>query len=342
MDIRRRDLVSGLGGLAAASSAASASVETLARPGDFAIPGGHTYINSAYIHPMPVASAENLKRYIAARSQPDGPTTWDRIDIKAEFAALINAKPSEIAYIPNTSTGENLVVKGLGLPASGGNVVTDALHFEGALLHLNELKKQGLDLRIVQPRQHRIHLRDLERVIDRNTKLVEISHVAMFTGFQHDLKAVCDLAHAHGALVYADIAQSAGCTPIDVKAMGVDFAACSSFKWLMGDFGLGFLYVREDLLDRVVSARSLDTSRRERWTRTFCPTTRRASLLSPTSSTATRRDASSADPTPIRPSPCFPNRCRTCANSVPRVSKRTGSQCCGGFKARCQSLASSR
>ena len=143
-------------------------------------------------------------------------------------------------------------MNGLGLAGSGGNVVTDALHFEGALIHLKALQKEGLDVRTVMPRDWRIDLRDLEKVVDRNTKLVEISHVAMFTGFEHNLKAVCDLAHAHGALVYVDIAQSAGCTPIDVKASGVDFCACSSFKWLMGDFGLGFLYVREDLLGRVV------------------------------------------------------------------------------------------
>ena len=79
-----------------------------------------------------------------------------------------------------------------------------------------------------------------------------MSLVSWYNGFQHDLKAVCDLAHAHGAYVYADIIQAAGNTPIDVRASGVDFCACSSFKWLMGDFGLGFLYVREDLLERVI------------------------------------------------------------------------------------------
>jgi selenocysteine lyase/cysteine desulfurase len=88
--------------------------------------------------------------------------------------------------------------------------------------------------------------------VGRETELIELSHVAMFTGFQQDLKAVCDLTHANDALVYADIAQSAGCTPIDVKAMGLDFCACSSFKLLMGDFGLGFLYAREDLLERAI------------------------------------------------------------------------------------------
>ena len=267
MDLNRRHLITGVGSLAATGimtsgaraqpAAASQSSENDSKPGslprkeDFGIRTGNTYINSAYIHPISLASAENIRRYVLTRSQP-GAEPWDRGGIKAEFAALINAKPSEIAFIPNTSTGENLIVNGLGLPASGGNVVTDALHFEGALLHLEALRREGLDLRIVMPRDRRIELRDLEHVIDRKTRLVELSHVAMFTGFQHDLKVVCDLAHSNGALVYADIAQSAGCTPIDVKATGVDFCACSSFKWLMGDFGLGFLYAREDLLGRLV------------------------------------------------------------------------------------------
>jgi selenocysteine lyase/cysteine desulfurase len=253
--LARRVLLSGCGGLVAERGFRSAFGQTGAATGfprkpDFAILPGHTYINGAYIHPMPAATADNVRKYVQSRSQPDG-EPWERIDIKSEFAALINAKPAEIAFVPNTSTGENLVVNGLGLPRSGGNVVTDAFHFEGALIHLKALQAQGLDLRIVKPRDWRIDPRDMERAIDRNTKLVEISHVAMYTGYEHDLKAVCDLAHAHGALVYADVAQSAGCTPLDVKASGLDFCACSSFKWLMGDFGLGFLYAREDLLGRI-------------------------------------------------------------------------------------------
>jgi selenocysteine lyase/cysteine desulfurase len=204
---------------------------------------------------MPLAGREALRRYAESRTSPVLDTHYDREHVKAEFAALINAKPSEISYVPNTSTGENLVVNGLGLEKAGSdsNVVTDALHFDSALLHLGELKRRsGLDVRIVMPRDWRIDLKDLERVIDKKTKLVEISLVAMANGFQHDLKAVCDLAHSRGAYVYADIVQAAGNTPIDVRASGVDFAACATFKWLMGDFGLGFLYVKEELLDRVL------------------------------------------------------------------------------------------
>ncbi len=73
----------------------------------------------------------------------------------------------------------------------------------------------------------------------------------MINGFQHDLKALCELAHSRGALVFADAVQAVGAVPVDVRATGVDFLACSSYKWLMGDMGLGFLYVREDRLERV-------------------------------------------------------------------------------------------
>lgn len=265
--MNRREFVSGMAALGSAavlppvldgmphqqmSPAASADF-SLPRKADFAIPAGETYINSAYVHPMPNVGREALRRYVESRTSPVLDTHYDREHVKAEFAALINAKPSEISYVPNTSTGENLVVNGLGIVGTDSNVVTDALHFDGALLHLGELKRRsGLDLRIVMPRDWRIDLKDLERVIDKKTRLVEVSLVAMTNGFQHDLKAVCDLAHSRGAYVYADIIQAAGNTPIDVRASGVDFAACSTFKWLMGDFGLGFLYVKEDLLDRVL------------------------------------------------------------------------------------------
>lgn len=267
MNLNRRNILTGLGSLAALDvarpfmlstampatpSAKASSSSPLAAKGDFALPAELTYLNSAYTHPMPKAAAAALREWADVRSRLES-VSKPRVNIKAEFAALVNAKESEISFIPNTTTGENLIVNGLDLNYKSDNIVTDALHFEGALLHLEALRQKfGLDLRIATPRDWRIDLDDLEKLIDRKTKLVEISLVAMHNGFEHDLRAVCDLAHDRGAYVYADIVQAVGNTPIDVRAAGVDFCACSSFKWLMGDFGLGFLYVREDLLDRVL------------------------------------------------------------------------------------------
>jgi selenocysteine lyase/cysteine desulfurase len=276
--LSRRDLLARAGGLAAAAVLPRGPLspeegrgralphpsvvgmepaqEAFPRKSDFDLPEGVTYLNGAFMHPMPRVVRDAVRTYNDRRA---GFTTRTSDDpdisgaVKSEFARLINAKPSEIAFVPNTSTGEVLVVHGLGIPESGGNVVTDALHFEGAIVHLQALQRDaGLDLRVVMPKEGRIDLEDLERVVDRDTRLVELSLVTMYNGFQHDLKAVCELAHAHGVYVYADIIQAAGAVPIDVRESGVDFAACSGFKWLMGDLGLGFLYVREDLIGRVL------------------------------------------------------------------------------------------
>lgn len=258
MHISRREVLAGFGGMAALNATlgvrspgltlttdSTNRAAALPAKRDFSIPEGITYLNCAYTHPIPTAGLEALRDYGERRARPEAvskPLQKKPIDIKAEFASLINAKKSEISFLPNTSTGENLVVNGLDVPRTGGNVVTDELHFEGALLHLQALQlKAGLDLRVVKPREWRIELKDFERAIDKKTRLVEVSLVAMDNGFQHDLKAICDMAHANGAYVYADIVQAAGTTPIDVRASDVDFCACSSFKWLMGDFGLGFL-----------------------------------------------------------------------------------------------------
>jgi selenocysteine lyase/cysteine desulfurase len=284
MPINRREFVGEIGSWAALGTApllgddqpaqaAPPDDSSLPRRQDFAIPAGIVYLNSAYTHPLPRLAVEAARKHAEFRSEPAAVAQPEGlIDLKAEFAALIHAKPTEISYIPNTSTGENLVVNGLDIPRSGGNVVTDALHFEGALLHLQELKRRfGLDLRIVMPRDGRIELKDVERAVDRKTRLIEVSLVAMVNGFQHDLKAICNLAHAHGAYVYADIVQAVGNTPIDVRASGVDFCACSSFKWLMGDFGLGFLYVKENLLDKVIRRSQYGYYQARRWESHFLP-----------------------------------------------------------------------
>ncbi len=269
--MNRRDLLASLGGAAAAGAfgfpreagAFEAMPVTLPGAGapfprtdDFSIEPGYTYLNAAYTHPIPKVSVQAARAAADARGSmrtPAAPALPPVPTPRALFAQLINAKPSEIAHVSSTSAGENLVTRALGLDHRfHGNVVTDGLHFEGSIMHLMELKKRGLDVRVVAPTPDaRIDLRDLERAIDGNTRLVEVSAAAMYNGFQHDLAAVSALAHAHGAYVYADIVHAAGAEPFDVKASGIDFASCSSFKWLMGDFGLGFLYAREELLDTI-------------------------------------------------------------------------------------------
>jgi kynureninase len=85
--------------------------------------------------------------------------------------------------------------------------------------------------------------------IDERTLLVPVSHVLFRTGEIQDARAIVRRAHEVGALVVLDAYQSAGTVPLDVTALGVDFAVGGSVKWLCGGPGAGWLYVRPDLAE---------------------------------------------------------------------------------------------
>jgi selenocysteine lyase/cysteine desulfurase len=264
MGLTRREVLAAAGlslaGVASPALAAEQSLPTAPKPpvartlpdkASFA-PLGMTYLDSGSHHPAPLGAVEAVKAYLFSASM-DRRATYklDNDGVRAKFARLINADPSEIAFIPNTMTGEQAVLRGLGLPASRGHIVTDTLHFFGSVPLHEEMRKQGADVTWVRARDGRIPFEEMKRAIRKGTTLVAVSSVSTINGFQHDMKALCEHAHANGALVYADIIHGAGCVPIDVKDWNVDFAASSSYKYLMGDFGLGFVYARKDVQDRL-------------------------------------------------------------------------------------------
>lgn len=246
------------GAMLGAAAAARADMST-ARA-DFPWAGTQTYLNTATEHPLSVHTTRAMQEYLHALSHgPDA--ARDKFEngqlmteVKQMFARLIHARPVEIGFTPSTQTGENIVLEGLDIQASGGNVVTNDLHYGGSLLNYANRKKAGMDVRIVKHRDYQMDLRDLERVVNRKTKLIAIALVSNVNGYVHDVKAISDLAHAHGAYLYCDVIQCAGAMPIDVKAMGIDFLACSAYKFLMGG-RFGYLYVREDLQGSVLKAK---------------------------------------------------------------------------------------
>ncbi len=221
---------------------------------DFPVTAATTYLNSAAMHPLSLPASKALLEYIDAQVyRRTRDFDADRqADLKKRFAALINAKPSEIAFVQNTSDGENIVVMGMDLARMRGNIVVDELHFETSLYMYKALESKGLQLRIVKHRDWKIDLHDMDKAIDRETRLVSMALVSNVNGYLHDARAIADLAHARGAYVFADIVQAAGAVPVDVRAMGIDFGSTATYKWLMGERGFGFLYVREDLQGTVV------------------------------------------------------------------------------------------
>jgi selenocysteine lyase/cysteine desulfurase len=265
MNIGRREFLTGAGALALSARPVLATLQS-ARPGnvfppsvraDFPIASVDTYLNSAALHPVGTFAARAIEQGIQFRLHGPGEGRADfgaakQDDLKKRYATMINATANEIAFTANTSDGENIVVMGLDLAKQRGNIVIDELHFTTSLYMYKELEKKGVELRIVKHRNWAIDVNDMDKAIDRNTRLVSLALVSNVNGYMHDCKAVSSLAHARGALVFADIIQAVGALPVDVKALGIDFASTGTYKWLMGERGLGFLYVREDLQGTVL------------------------------------------------------------------------------------------
>src|SRR6185369_14001270 len=134
----------------------------------------------------------------------------------------------------------------------GDNVVIDELHYETEfVLYAHLAKTTGVELRVAKAKGGAVTAGELEPLVNRRTKLVSVAWVSHLNGFRHDMRPIADLAHAQGAVFYADAVQAAGMFPIDVQASGVDALCAGSYKWMLASFGVAPFYIRRDLVDRL-------------------------------------------------------------------------------------------
>jgi selenocysteine lyase/cysteine desulfurase len=224
--------------------------------GDFPITRERVFLNSAYIAPIPrqvVAAGHAFLEEKARNSFQLGPLLHKCDEVRAQFARLIGAsRPDEVGLLFSTAEGENVVAAGLELNA-GDNVVIDELHYDTEFVLYRALEKQkGIQLRIAKHRAGTVTAADIEPLVDRRTRLVSVAWVSHQNGFCHDMKSIAEVAHARGALVYADAIQAVGTFPIDVVASGVDVLCAGSYKWLLAGWGVAPIYVRTAIADRLV------------------------------------------------------------------------------------------
>jgi kynureninase len=161
---------------------------------------------------------------------------------------IIGAAPGSVLMLPNQSTAQSAVLSCFEWTGPRNTIVTERLNFPSNLYLFHSLERLGA--RVVSIPSDDGMTIDIERLlgaIDETTRLVSVSHVLFKSSYVQDLVAIVDRAHAVGALVLADLYQSAGTVPINVDALGVDFATGGSVKWLCGGPGAGYLYVRPDL-----------------------------------------------------------------------------------------------
>jgi selenocysteine lyase/cysteine desulfurase len=226
---------------------------------DFPVTANRTYLNSAFIAPVHRAVIDAGRSYIegkGAGTMQLGALRGACDAVRAQFARLVNATPDEIGLLFSTGDGENVLANGVGLKP-GDNVVVDDLHYTTEFVLYRSLEaSRGIELRIVKNRDGAVTASDFEPHIDKRTRIVSVAWVSNQNGFRHDMRAIADLAHANGALFYADAVQAAGMIDLDVRSAGVDALCSGSYKWLMSEFGVAPFFVSRDVIDRIQSDRT--------------------------------------------------------------------------------------
>jgi selenocysteine lyase/cysteine desulfurase len=238
----------------AAQTATSDQDDPLGVRRDFDVVRQGLYLNSAYITPSPQPVTEAACAFAGRKGSK--PIPLDEMlrktdEVRGQFARLVGAAPDEIGFLFATSEGENIVATALDLKA-GDNVVVDELHYNTTFVLYRHLEAtRGITLRIVKHRDGRVTTDDFARAVDNRTRLVSVAWVSHQNGFRHEMRPLADLAHAHGALFYADAVQALGMFPADVRAAGVDCLTSGTYKWLLGGFGVAPFFVRRDIIDRI-------------------------------------------------------------------------------------------
>jgi len=170
---------------------------------------------------------------------------------RGKVARFIGAEPAEIIWTRNTTEAINLVSFSWGLEnlKPGDAILTSQLEHHSNLVPWQLLAaKTGAELRFIEVDDQGIHqLGDLKAKL-RGVKLVALSHVSNTLGTIAPLETIVPQAHAAGAVVLVDGAQSAPHMRIDVRALDVDFFAASGHK-MLGPTGIGFLYGKRALLE---------------------------------------------------------------------------------------------
>ena len=181
-------------------------------------------------------------------------------NVRGKVAQLFNARTDEIAVTGSASAGINALATALDFSGERSKVLVSNYEFptSGQIWHAQEPRGAIVE-HVPEDESGLIPLEHFAERIDERTRIVVLSHVCYRHGgkFSDDaIRAIVELAHRHGAYVILDCFQSAGAQPIDVKKLGLDFLVGGMFKYLLGTAGIGFLYVRQDLIEGLVPTAS--------------------------------------------------------------------------------------
>jgi kynureninase len=223
---------------------------------EFPILSRSVYMISNSLGAMPRQTARNLAEYAetwATRGVRGWEERWWEMpaEIGNKIARLVGAAAGSVSMHENVTTAQMVALSCVRPAGARRRIVCSAMDFPSMIYLYRAQQAAGFELRIVPAEDDlTVSTGRMLDAIDDTTAVVAFSHVLFRTSYIMDADAIARRAQEAGAISLLDTYQSAGIIPVDVAALGVDFAVGGCLKWLCGGPGNAFLYTRPDLLKR--------------------------------------------------------------------------------------------
>ena len=214
-----------------------------------------TYLNSCAYGALATDVTDALHRYIRDREEKG--TDWnywvERNDsVRNAVARFLGADPDEIAVTASASAGINSIASALNFDGPRKKVVISEYEFPTNAQIWFAQERRGAEVVKVHEIDGYIPVEEFAAAIDEETLIVAITQVCFRNGARLDIPAIAEIARQKGALFLMDGYQGLGTVDFDVHQAGVDFAVGGMLKYMLGCAGIGFLYVREPLVEVLV------------------------------------------------------------------------------------------
>ena len=213
----------------------------------FNIPEDVHYFNCAYMSPLLNSAAKAGCDGVQSKAQPWKITPPDFFSdsnkARALFAGLINAQSQDIALIPSVSYGT--AVAALNLPIEAGEkILVLAEEFPSNLYAWREkAKNQGSVIKTVERPTDNDWTSAILEALDEQVRIVVLPQTHWVDGIQINLELIASVLKTFSCALVLDLTQSLGVVNVDIQKIQADFLICASYKWLLGPYSFGFLYV---------------------------------------------------------------------------------------------------
>ncbi len=215
------------------------------------------YLNTGGVAPLPRPVYQRLcaefeERHLIGAPLNLRPDSFQRQkdQLRQDLARFLGVQAAELCFTRGVSDGANIVFNGLPWQEGDEVILTDEEYPAFILPALTLEKRRGIRIRVLKLADDRdTLLRRLGDLLGPRTRLVAVSHVTTDAGLRLPAREICALAHEAGAQVYFDGAQAVGQFPVDLAETGCDYYSLLSYKWLLGPYSAGLLYVRRDRQD---------------------------------------------------------------------------------------------